>query len=193
MGCPTEANDPPAPAPLESDSPLIGTWEFTNDYGTDAYRIAVDTVQYGSGSGDGFTSTFEAKLHEVQYFTDEKNSGMLYIEYTTKKPQYNSGSYGPAPDYEYTKTGGPFDPPGNFIVVMFHELNTTNNTIKLANPYSASDTNPAKGTDGTTDVEFIASEVATLAAAKEKFNIDTESDFLYGGWSGVSAQTKVIP
>ncbi|MDR0656110.1 MAG: hypothetical protein LBG22_07330 [Treponema sp.] len=189
-GCPMEDDDLPPLVSLGSDSPLIGTWEFTGSYGTDAYKIAVDTIQYGSGADDAFVSKFEAKIHGVQYFTDEKNSGMLYIEYTTKKPQYFSGTYGPAPDYAYTQTGGPFDPPGNFVVVMFHDLNMTNKTIKLANPYSASDTNPAKG-DDETDVEFIASEVPTLAAAREKFNIDTENNFLYAGWSGVTAQTKV--
>jgi hypothetical protein len=120
---------------------------------------------------------------------------MLYIEYTTKKPQYFSGTYGGPPDYSFIQTGGPFDPPGNFVVVMFHELKTESGTttIKLANPYSASDTHPAKGTDGTTDVIFTASEVPTLAEAKTKFNIDTENNFLYDGWSGVSAQTKVSP
>jgi hypothetical protein len=188
MGCSIDDGDPPAPAPLEEDSPLIGTWEYDYGTGVDAYKITADAVKYGSGSGDAFTSTYEAKIHEVQYFTDAKDSGMLYIEYTTKKPQYYSGSYGPEPDYVYTQTGGPFDPPGNFVVVMFHELTAT--TIKLANPYKASDTNPAKGTDGETDVTFIASEVSTLAAAKAKFTIDTESEFLYNGWTGVTAQTK---
>jgi hypothetical protein len=188
-GCPMDGGDSSSSAPLESDSPLIGTWEFTGDYGTEAYRITVDTIQYGSGSGEEFSATFEAKIHEVQYFTDAKDSGMLYIEYTTKKPEYYSGSYDA--DWNYTQTGGPFDPPGNFIVVMFHELKAT--TVKLCNPYKASDTNPAKGTDGVTDVEFTASEVPTLEAAKEKFTIDTENDFLYNGWAGVSAQTKVTP
>jgi hypothetical protein len=120
---------------------------------------------------------------------------MLYIEYTTKKPQYFSGTYGGPPDYSFIQTGGPFDPPGNFVVVMFHELKTESGTttIKLANPYKSSDTHSAKGTGGVTDVEFIASEVPTLAAAKEKFTIDTESNFFYNGWAGVSAQTKVNP
>jgi hypothetical protein len=73
---------------------------------------------------------------------------------------------------------------------MFHELKAT--TAKLANPYKVSDTHPAKGTDGTTDVTFTASEVSTLAAAKTKFNIDTENEFLSNdGWAGVSSQTKV--
>ena len=114
---------------------------------------------------------------------------MLYIEYTTKKPQYYSGSYDA--EWNWTQTGGPFDPPGNFIVVMFHDLKTVDGTttIKLANPYSAADTHPAKGTDGVTDVTFTASEVTTLALAKQKFNIDTESKYV--SWAGVSAQTKV--
>jgi hypothetical protein len=189
MGCPMDGDDSSSTIPFESNfafSPLIGTWEFTGDYGTEAYRITADTIKYGSGSDTTFTSTFEAKIHGVQYFTDEKNSGMLYIEYTSKKPQY----YSYADDY--STTGGPFDPPGNFIVVMFHDLNTTNNTVKLANPYSASDSHSGTGTDGST-VTYSASEVATLAAARDKFNIDTESNFLYNGWAGVSAQTKVTP
>jgi hypothetical protein len=178
-----------AGCPMEDDdtASIEGTWEFTSDFGTDAYIITADTVKYGSGSGADFVSKFEAKIHEVQYFTDAKDAGMLYIEYTTKKPQYTSGSYGPAPDYEYTQTGGPFDPPGNFVVVMFHELKS--NTVKLANPYNANDTIPAKGNGGI-DVTFIASEVPTLAAAKTKFNVDTESNYLYAGWSGVTAQTR---
>jgi hypothetical protein len=198
MGCPMEGDggeDLPSLEFLKADSSLVGTWEFTGDYATEAYIITADTIKYGFGSGTEFSSEFEARIYAVQYFTGAKDSGMLYIEYTTKKPQYYSGSYGPAPDYEYTQTGGPFDPPGNFIVIMFHELKTENGktTIKLANPYNASDTHTAKGSDGSTDVEFIASEVSTLAAAREKFNIDTENDFLYSGWSGVSAQTKINP
>jgi hypothetical protein len=190
MGCPTEGDDPPPPVQLESDSPLVGTWEFTSAGYTDAYKITADTVQYGLNAGNAFTPTFIAKIHEVQYFTDEKTSGMLYIEYTTKKPQYFSGSYATEPPYAFTQTGGPFDPPGNFIVVMFHDLNTTNNTIKLANPYNTSDTHSGKGNDGS-NVTYIASEVPTLAAAKDKFNIDTESSYV--AWSNVSAQTKVNP
>jgi hypothetical protein len=184
-----EDKETPTAAPLESDSPLIGTWEFTSDYGTDAYIITADTVKYGSGSGTAFVSNFEAKIHEAQYFTTANDSGMLYIEYTAKKPQYTSGSYDE--NWNYIQTGGPFDPPGDFIVVMFHDLKTVSGTttIKLANPYKASDTHPAKGTDGS-DVTFTASEVPSLAAAKEKFNVDTESQFLYNGWSGVTAQTK---
>jgi hypothetical protein len=187
MGCPMDDDDPPLVDPFESDSPLIGTWNLAYSGGSETYIITADTVKYGSGLNESFSSTFEAKIHEVQYFTNDKDAGMLYIEYTTKKPQYTSGSYDE--NWNYTQTGGPFDPPGDFTVVMFHELKAT--TIKLCNPYKASDTNPAKGTDGS-DVTFIASEVPTLAAAKEKFNIDTESQFLgNNGWSGVTAQTKV--
>jgi hypothetical protein len=193
VGCQMDPENIPPPAPLESDSPLIGTWELIYGGGqVEAYRITLDTLQYGSGSGDAFVSTFEAKIHDVQYFTRETDSGMLYIEYTTKKPEYTSGSYDA--EWNYTQTGGPFDPPGNFVVVMFHDLKTTGGTttIKLANPYKASDTHSAKGTDGVTDVTFIASEVPTLVEAKKKFNIDTESDFLSNnGWAGVSAQTRV--
>jgi hypothetical protein len=185
VGCTVDPDDQHPIASFESTSPLIGIWEFTGDYGTDAYKITAGAVQYGSGAGDAFVPTFTANIRGVQYFVDEKTSGMLYIEYTATKPQYYSGSYGPPPDYAYTQTGGPFDPPGNFTVVLFHELNS--NTIKLANPYSASDTHPAKGTGGT-DVTFTASEVLTLAAAQEKFNIDTESNYV--AWGGVSAQTR---
>ncbi|MDR1948248.1 MAG: hypothetical protein LBQ38_02545 [Spirochaetaceae bacterium] len=166
---------------------MIGTWEFTGAYGTEAYKITDDTIQYGNGAGTAFVSTFEAKIHEVAYHTGEKDSGILYIEYTTKKPQYYS--YGPAPDY--TQTGGPFDPSGDFTAVLFHELKTAAGvtTIKLCNPYKASDTHEAIGTDGSTTVRFTASEVGSLAAAKQKFTTDTESEYV--AWSGVSAQTRV--
>jgi hypothetical protein len=139
---------------------------------------------YGSGSGSNFTSTFEAKIHGVQYFTDVKDAGMLYIEYTTKKPQYNSYD-----SDTWALIGGPFEPPGNFTVVMFHDLKTVSGTAttKLANPYRASDIHSGTGTNGST-VTYYASEVSSLDVAKEKFNIDTES--LYVGWIDVSTQTK---
>jgi hypothetical protein len=123
---------------------------------------------------------------EVLYFTDAKDSGFIYIEYTSPKPEYTSGSYGGPPDYEYKKTGGPFAPPGNFTVVMFHDLKAK--TIKLCGPYKSSDLHDGIGVDGT-PVQFVASEVGSLAAAKTKFTIDTEADFV--AWSNVSPQTKV--
>jgi hypothetical protein len=184
VGCPMDDDDPPASAPLEEDSPLIGTWEYTSDWGTDAYKIATDAIKYGSGSGDAFTPTFEAKIHEVQYFVDTKVSGMLYIEYTTKKPTYSSYDSG------WQVNGGPFDPPGNFTVVMFSELKIENGitSIKLANPYNAADRHTATGNDDITTVTYYASEVSSLAAAKQKFNIDTVAD--YTDWN-FNAQTKV--
>lgn len=187
MGCPMEEDNPPSSTPLESDSPLIGTWELSyGGGGSEVYKIDAQTLQKGSGIGDAFVSSFEAKIHEVQYFTDSKESGMLYIEYTGKKPQY----YSYAADYSIT--GGPFAPPGNFTVVMFHDLKTESGTttIKLADPYRSTDSHTDTGTDGSSVVTYHASEVSTLVAAKDKFNIDTESYFLYSGWDSVSAQTK---
>jgi hypothetical protein len=195
VGCDADGDDDPSQPPFvsfESNSPLIGTWELSYGTSIEAYRITADGVKYGSGSGEQFDPNFEARILGARYFTDGKDAGMLYIEYNTaKKPQYYSGSYDE--NWDFTQTGGPFDPPGNFVVVMFHDLKTVDGTttIKLANPYSASDTHSAKGTDGTTDVTFTASEVPTLPAALDKFNIDTEPDFV--AWSGVSAQTKVNP
>jgi hypothetical protein len=179
-GCPQDGGGGATSlAPLASDSPLIGTWEMAYE----SYTIAAKTITYNSTMSDDYS--FVATIHGVKYFTGERNSGMLYIEYTSKKPQYFSGTYDN--DWNFTQTGGPFEPPGNFTVVMFHELNTANKTAKLANPYNASDTNPAKGDNGA-DVEFIASEVRSLDAATEKFGIDTVQNFV--DWSIVQPQTK---
>jgi hypothetical protein len=179
-GCPQEGGGGATSlVSLTSDSPLIGTWEMAYE----SYTIAAQTIKYDSTMSDDYS--FEAKIHGVKYFTGERNSGMLYIEYTSKRPKYFS--YGGAPDYP--QTGGPFDPPGNFTVVMFNNLNTSGGTmtIKLANPYNPSDTYTGTGTNGS-QVTYNASEVRSLDAATEKFGIDTVQNFV--DWSNVQPQTK---
>ncbi|WP_010255951.1 hypothetical protein [Treponema primitia] len=155
------------------DAKLVGNWRLVYGTGNAAewYIITSTTIEYGSSdeTGNNYTASWKGTIRDVEKF--DNASGVIIIEYTSPKPEYYDYDYSNYPDV--TILDGPFDPPGNFQSVWYSQLSDT--TAKICGPYNAS--------------EPYGSETTTLAAAKEKFNIDTETDYVLS-WSGVTVQTK---
>ena len=123
--------------------PFTGTWTSTYE---DSYTITGTSLSYGYSVE---SPSYSGTIRYVKYFTD--NSGVIIFEYDAdgKQVYYDY-------DESYNVTGGPHDPPGNFIATYFKNLGSTSGDFATA--YDMSKPHGC--------------ETTTLEAAKATFTLD---------------------
>jgi hypothetical protein len=134
MGCSTES---------DNAGDLDGVW--LSNYG-DGFIIDLIDNTLAYDFGGGFIG-YSGAIKEIIYFGGVKTAGVIFIEYTIKPVDYDTGT----------------EPAGDFIGIYFRKL--TGSTGEFASPV---------GTDG--EGNYITPAKTSLEEAKTSFTEETAGD-----------------